>query len=94
MADGVYASELVSLDSIHNSPDNPELQHTMPVDSIRDLIKPFTKTECVIKIAKGASERLDELVRNQDLCFSYKNVIYLGDGTSDVSSFSYLQKKG
>lgn len=94
IADGIYASELISLDAIHNHPDNPELQYTMPVDAARDLIKPFGKTECVIKIAKGAPEKLDDLVRNQDLCFSYKNVIYLGDGTSDVSSFSYLQKKG
>lgn len=93
VADGVFASDLVSLKAIHNS-ENLEDQYTMPVDYVRDIVKPFGKTECVIKIAKGASEKLDDLVRNDDLLYSYNHLIYLGDGTSDVSAFAYLQKKG
>ncbi len=92
--DYVFASDLVSLEAIHKFPNEIDKQSTMPVDYAREIVKPFGKTECVIKIAKGAHEKLDDLVRNEDLSFSYKNMIYLGDGTSDVSTFAYLQKKG
>ena len=94
VADDVYSSELVSLDAIMNYPNDLSKQETMPVDSPRNVIKPFGKTECIIKTAKGAPEKLDDLVRNKDLRYSYRNVIYLGDGTSDVSTFAYLKKKG
>lgn len=66
----------------------------MPVDSLRNLVQPFSKTACVIDIAKGGPSKRDNLLRSEDFLFNYNNMIFIGDGTSDISSFAYLKKKG
>lgn len=108
---GIFATELTSLKTIHNyftekeinnqldkynlsEDDKYDLLDIMPVDSIKNLVQPFSKTAGVIDIAKGGPFKRDNLLRTEDFFINYNNMIFIGDGTSDISSFAYLKKKG
>ncbi|MEA3378387.1 MAG: hypothetical protein U9Q69_01985 [Nanoarchaeota archaeon] len=107
--DGISATKLLSLKALHNKfseeeikkqlkkynlSEGADLLDIMPIDSLKYLVQPFSKTASVIDIAKGGSKKRDDFLTNLEFLFKYNNMIYMGDGTSDISSFAYLKKKG
>jgi len=64
------------------------------INGIKNAIVPFNKNQPLIEIMKGNPKLLNELMHPEEYKYSYRNLIVVGDGFSDVSKFAYSKKKG
>jgi len=63
-------------------------------NAMADVVSPFNKTAYAIEIAKGGRKNLDKLLKHRDYSCDYRNILCFGDGSSDISQFAYLRRKG
>lgn len=96
LIDGVYATIPFALDDYWDG------VSTGNYDSIEDIVVPFNKASHVvemakggkIEVAKGGQTNLNKILGHDKYLFDYRNVFIFGDGTSDISQFAYMGRKG
>ena len=69
-------------------------KRTGQYDGVSEIVTPFNKTGNAITIAKGGRANLNSMLQHFEYMFDYRNMIVLGDGTSDISQFAYARRKG
>lgn len=84
----IYATKLACINDFWEDTKNGTY------DSIREIVTPFVKTSHAIEIAKGGRNNLNKIMKHQDYLYDYRNILVFGDGTSDISQFAYLRRKG
>ncbi len=84
----IFATNLFELDNFWNKINSKRF------DSIRDVVSPFNKTAYAIEIAKGSRRNLNRIMPHRDYAVDYRNIVVFGDGSSDISQFAYLRRKG
>lgn len=65
----------------------------------KQVINYTTKTQFIFRISKGALDQLDDkrlnsLVDNEDRRVPYSNMIYIGDGLTDVPCMKVVKERG
>ncbi len=84
----IFATELFDLDSFWSG------RKQRYFDCAREVVSPFNKTAHAIEVAKGDKERLNNILKHKDYACDYRNTLCFGDGSSDISQFAYLRRKG
>ena len=87
--DGIFATTLYCLNDFWN-----KKKCSATYDAVTDIVTPFNKTGNAITIAKGGRTNLNSMLQHFEYMFDYRNMIVLGDGTSDISQFAYARRKG
>ncbi|HIH14120.1 MAG TPA: hypothetical protein HA224_02590 [Nanoarchaeota archaeon] len=85
--DSIYASELASSGQIFG-------RRNHDLDGLREVVSPFSKSRQLISLAKGEGRSVDDLLSHQDYKIAHQNIIYIGDGMSDIPISAYASKKG
>ena len=85
--DDIFASEVSSSGQIFGRKNHA-------FDGLREIISPFLKSKPLIRITKGEGRHVDDRVQHQDYKLPQQNVIYMGDGLSDIPISAYAGKKG
>ncbi len=85
--DGLYATTLFNLAEHYGFKDN-----NGQYDVMQSNVSPFTKTQCIIEIAKAGDHMA--LIGSDEYLYEYTRLLILGDGTSDTSFAAYGSKKG
>lgn len=96
LIDGVYATSPFALDDYWDD------VRTGNYDAIDDIVVPFSKALHVVEMAKGGKievekggqTNLNKIMGHGEYLCDYRNIFVFGDGTSDVSQFAYLGRKG
>jgi len=64
------------------------------VDSVTEIVQPFTKSRSLIWLSKGGDEKVDDKMPRAVRKAPYENMICVGDGMSDVPHFARIKKEG
>jgi hypothetical protein len=80
LSEGIFAGEFEEKDG--------------KVTEVKSVLQPFQKTAAIIQIAKGDKSKLDTKMDYDSYAYSYRDMIVLGDGFSDVPPMAYTRQNG